>query len=89
MRSKHRTHSILEVVLLLIALLGIPTGDSLADEQSKPANGGFCSESAIGGLDAVREFADNVLKYGTDVYGPKHTPLFVDGLHAKSLEPVR
>jgi ankyrin repeat protein len=31
-------------------------------------------------LDAVREFADNVLKYGRDTYGPKHTPLFVDGL---------
>jgi len=27
------------------------------------------------------EFADNVLKYGRDTYGPKHTPLFVDGLN--------
>lgn len=26
-------------------------------------------------LKAVREFADNVLKYGRDTYGPKHTPL--------------
>ena len=26
-------------------------------------------------LNAVREFADNVLKYGRDTYGPKHTPL--------------
>jgi len=40
-------------------------------------------------LNAVRTFADNVLKYGHDTYGPKHTPLFVDGLHAKTLEPVR
>jgi len=32
-------------------------------------------------LNAVREFADNVLKYGRDTYGPKHTPLFVDGLN--------
>ena len=32
-------------------------------------------------LDAVRTFADNVLKYGRDTYGPKHTPLFVDGLN--------
>jgi len=39
-------------------------------------------------LDAVREFADNVLKYGRDTYGQKHTPLFVDGLHAVSLKPV-
>jgi pectate lyase len=89
MRNKYRTHPILEVILLLIALLGVTTGDSFADEQSKPANGGFCSEPSVAGLDAVREFADNVLKYGRDVYGPKHTPLFVDGLHAKSLEPVR
>ncbi len=31
-------------------------------------------------LNAVRTFAGNVLKYGRDTYGPKHTPLFVDGL---------
>ncbi|MFC1795071.1 hypothetical protein ACFL3Q_15980, partial [Planctomycetota bacterium] len=40
-------------------------------------------------LDAVREFADNVLKYGRDVYGPKHTPLFVDGLNIHTREPVK
>ena len=40
-------------------------------------------------LDAVREFADNVLKYGRDTYGPKHTPLFVDGLNVNSREPVK
>jgi hypothetical protein len=39
-------------------------------------------------LAAVRKFADNVLKYGRDAYGPKHTALFVDGLHAESLKPV-
>lgn len=26
-------------------------------------------------LNAVRTFADNVLQYGRDTYGPKHTPL--------------
>ncbi|MHC4425345.1 MAG: ankyrin repeat domain-containing protein [Planctomycetota bacterium] len=31
-------------------------------------------------LNAVIEFADNVLKYGKDTYGSKDTPLFVDGL---------
>ena len=31
-------------------------------------------------LNAVREFADNVLKCGRDTYGKKHTPLFLDGL---------
>ena len=40
-------------------------------------------------LDAVREFADNVLKYGRDTYGPKHTPLFVDGLNIHTRERVK
>jgi cytohesin len=40
-------------------------------------------------LDAVREFADNVLKYGRDTYGPKQTPLFVDGLNIHTHEPVK
>jgi len=40
-------------------------------------------------LDAVREFADNVLKYGRDTYGPKHTSLFVDGLNIYTHEPVK
>ena len=40
-------------------------------------------------LNAVRTFADNVLKYGRDTYGPKHTPLFVDGLNVNTHEPVK
>jgi len=40
-------------------------------------------------LDAVRDFANNVLKYGRDTYGPKHTPLFVDGLNIHAHEPVK
>jgi pectate lyase len=40
-------------------------------------------------LNAVREFGDNVLKYGRDTYGPKHTPLFVDGLNVNTHEPVK
>jgi len=40
-------------------------------------------------LNAVIEFADNVLKYGRDTYGPKHTPLFVDGLNVNTHEPVK
>jgi len=39
-------------------------------------------------LNAVKEFADNVIKYGRDTYGPKHTPLFVDGLNIHTHEPV-
>jgi pectate lyase len=40
-------------------------------------------------LEAARRFADAVLKHGRDAYGTQHTPLFVDGLHAETLEPVR
>ncbi len=38
-------------------------------------------------IKAVSEFADNVLKFGKDVYGEKHTPLFVDGLNIYNHEP--
>jgi pectate lyase len=36
----------------------------------------------------VRTFAGQALKHGKDVYGPQHTPLFVDGLNVDTLEPV-
>jgi len=50
-------------------LLLRPISMSLAAEPSDPNRY----------LNAVRTFTDNVLKYGRDTYGPKHTPLFVDG----------
>ncbi|MHC4691674.1 MAG: pectate lyase [Planctomycetota bacterium] len=40
-------------------------------------------------LDAVRTYADNVIKQGKDVYGQKHTPMFVDGLNIHTHEPPR
>ena len=40
-------------------------------------------------LYAVCEFADNVHKYGGDTYGPKHMPLFADGLDIHIHEPVK
>jgi len=76
MRGKYIPHHILEVVLLVIALAGFSASSSKANENSKY-------------LDAVIEFADNVLKYGRDTYGPKHTPLFVDGLNIYTHEPVK
>ena len=39
-------------------------------------------------LDIVRTFADNVLEFGRDVYGPEHTPLFVDGININTHEPA-
>ena len=38
-------------------------------------------------LDATITFADNVLKHGRDTYGPKQTPLLVDGINMDTLEP--
>jgi pectate lyase len=65
-------------VLLLICQFSICLGTESTDanESSKY-------------LDAVRIFADNVLKYGRDTYGPKHTPLFVDGLNIHTHVPVK
>jgi len=40
-------------------------------------------------LKAARAFADTVIEHGRDTYGEQKTPLFVDGLHAKTLEPAR
>lgn len=40
-------------------------------------------------LRAARRFADCVLEHGRDRYGERKTPLFADGLHAKTLEPAR
>ena len=40
-------------------------------------------------VEAVREFADNVLMYGRDTYGPKHTLLFADGLNIHTHERMK
>ena len=37
---------------------------------------------------AARKFADTVIEHGRDSYGRQKTPLFVDGLHAKTLQPA-
>jgi len=76
MRSENRTYLILKFFVLFIALACIPMENLCAEEDSKY-------------LEAVREFADNVLKYWRDNYGPKHTPLFVDGVNVNTHEPVK
>ena len=40
-------------------------------------------------LQAVETFADHVLQNGRDVYGEEHSPLFADGIHIETGEPVR
>jgi hypothetical protein len=37
-------------------------------------------------VDAVRAFADALIEFGRDRYGPKHTPLFVSQLDVRSCE---
>jgi pectate lyase len=39
-------------------------------------------------IPAIKEFADNILKYGRDHYG-KHSPLFVDGINVTTKEGVK
>jgi pectate lyase len=39
-------------------------------------------------IQIVRQYADRVLELGKDKYGPYHTPLFVDGIHAETHDPV-
>lgn len=76
MRGIRKTYPCIKYFLLAICLAVIPADNVYGAKESKY-------------LDAVREFADNVLKYGRDTYGPKHTPLFVDGLNIHTHEPVK
>jgi len=76
MGRQTKTHRTWRALLVTLALAAALPASLTADESSKY-------------LDAVRQFADNVLKYGRDTYGPKHTPLFVDGLNIHTHEPVK
>ena len=40
-------------------------------------------------LQAVRQYCDKVLEIGRDTYGPKHTPLIVDGVDVQTHQPVK
>lgn len=75
-----RGTSAVHVVLGIVAVSNISVPASLGGSDPNDPNRY---------LNAVREFADNVLKYGRDIYGPKHTPLFVDGLNIQTHEPVK
>ena len=39
--------------------------------------------------DIARAYADVMIKYGRDVYGKKHTPLFITGMDRKTLKKIR
>jgi hypothetical protein len=84
MGAKYKTLVIIKVTLSSFVLAGFFSADLFAAETESPdpnQNSKY--------LEAVREFADNVLKYGRDTYGPKHTPLFVDGLNIHTHEPLK
>ncbi|MFC1781163.1 ankyrin repeat domain-containing protein [Planctomycetota bacterium] len=81
MKTNYQTFLIHIVTLIILTIIFITSGcertstNSIAVEtQSSDPN------QSSKYLDAVREFADNVLKYGKDTYGPERTPMFVDGL---------
>jgi len=76
MRNMRSIHIVLQLIL-------IATTSRCFSAEQPP------SEQSSKYLEAVQEFADNVLKYGRDTYGPKHTPLFVDGLNIYTHEPVK
>jgi ankyrin repeat protein len=78
-----KTHPILKVMLLSFVLVAFFSHCLLAAE-TKNSDPNDSSKY----LDAVCKFADNVLKYGRDTYGPKHMPLFIDGLNTETLKPV-
>jgi len=76
MRKVVSIHSVLGLFLILSISPCFSAWAHASSEESKY-------------LQAVREFADNVLKYGRDTYGSKHTPLFIDGLNVHTHEPVK
>jgi pectate lyase len=69
--------NLLPKIILCVIVFSIFSVDKLhADQDNKYLN-------------AVCNFADRILESGKDTYGPKTTPLFIDGLHVSTLEPVR
>ncbi|MEJ2704384.1 MAG: hypothetical protein P8Z79_18265 [Sedimentisphaerales bacterium] len=75
--TQQRAHRLI-IAILLLSHLPI----CQATETSDPSD-------ANRYLDTICTFADNVLKLGRDTYGPKHTPLFVDGLNIHTHELVK
>lgn len=68
---------------LRTVLIGLTLPGVLPLSLAQPSAAGEASY-----VPAVRTFADNVLKYGRDTYGPKHTPLLADGVNVDTHEPA-
>ncbi len=67
--------------MLVFACAWLTVLHPVAAAESPPANAAFF-------VTAMRQFADQALAQGRDVYG-KPPPLFVDGLNADTGEPVK
>jgi hypothetical protein len=72
--TQQRVHRLI-IVILLLSHLSICLGTETPDLNDPNRY-----------LNAVRQFADNVLKYGRDTYGLKHTSLVVDKLSIQVLK---
>ena len=59
MKDACKTRGILRHIFLFTCLSGLFVPNTYADENSKYRQ-------------AIREFADNVLRYARETYGPKH-----------------
>ena len=81
MKNQRKNHSSRKVIIFSFILsIFFSVNTFAAETQSSDPNKY---------LNAVREFADNVLEYGRDTYGLKQTPLFVDGVNVNTHEPVK
>lgn len=88
MKSRLFLPNAVKLICGLFLFITIVPREALCREEALalvPYGAGLDSEKY---LKAVKNFADTVIEKGRDTYGNKHTPLFVDGLHAKTLEPV-
>jgi hypothetical protein len=67
---------------LLLGILG------LFGSGPAPARANGIAPDPVPYRAAILRFADRVLESGRDRHGPRHTPLFADGLHATTLAPA-
>ena len=79
-----KTTKMTAVLLALAALTGAAFADDLAAAKQRNAKK-WVGKTRLSGteiqkdefLSAAVKFADTAVNYGRDVYGPKHTPMFV------------
>jgi pectate lyase len=85
-RSQARLNCSLPRWFVAAALLA--AGAAAAAERQRDDPRDELGQHAVKCLETVRAFADTVLDKGRDRYGARHTPLFVDGLHVETAQPV-